>query len=199
MNVEVCEILCWLSAACRANTSSGTDESGPAICLPKLSRARTEDLAQPVLLVEHECRPIHGESIVQEQGTCWKLILWNPTVTLGYPIPTREPSVKGLQIDLKLMTNLCEISRAMLYGKFLMLKGVCNMLVPTAVSATSIVWHYMLNKDLSWMSHNHAEEVCQNVAEVGFEKLETATTHYVGWLPVAEINTGTCQASLGVL
>lgn len=81
----------------------------------------------------------------------------------------------------------------MMYGKVLMLKGDCNMFVPTLVSATTIVWHYMLNEDLSWMSHNQAEEKCQTIARIDFETLETATTHYVGWLPVAEINTGTCQ------
>lgn len=173
--VEVCEILCWLSAACRFNPSGTSGEACPRFCRPIVAPAPS---AETTFLVRPGYHALYDKTATSKEGACWQPIFWNPTVTEGYPIP-RTSYLTGLQIGLEVMAGLTEISRATMYGDILMLKGLCNMFVPTAVIGTSVMWHYMLNEDLSWMSHNRAEEVCKNVAKIDFNVLETATAHYV--------------------
>ncbi|KAM0715862.1 hypothetical protein Q7P37_008376 [Cladosporium fusiforme] len=178
--VEACEIICWLSLACRANPHNLPGGGCPAICLPKITCHPA-----PFIIVEPEYSCLEHNA---SEGACWQSIFWNPVVTMGYPIPGRDSSIKGLQIDLEVMARLTEISQAMMYDDILMLKGLCNMFVPTAVFGTSVLWHYVLNADFSWMSHNRAEEECKIIAKLDLKALESATTHFVGWLPVSELN-----------
>lgn len=176
--VEFCEVLCWLSVACRGNDDPVIQ---PEICVPQVI-----ELSEDHLIV----RPTYSALKQDECGTCWQSIFWNTAVTMGYPIPTRHPGVQGLEIDLELMTGLTLITRATMYGEILMLKGLCNMFVPTLAVGNSIVWHYLLNDDFSWMSHNHAEKSCKSIASIGFDEMKSATRHFVGWTTASRLNLG---------
>lgn len=88
------------------------------------------------------------------------------------------------------MTNLTMINRAMMYGDVLMLKGLCNLFVPTLVKNKSLVWHYILEEEFAELSHNKAQEVCREIVPISLEDLGSFETHYVGWTTSSKLNLG---------
>jgi hypothetical protein len=188
--VEVSEILCFLSTVCRTSRHNEHGEPSMEVCFPRVSQSSSEGSSQPLLHVEPEYEPLCDNAGTSDlaNGACWRPIFWNPVVAIGYPIPAREPLSPGLQISLQLLGGLTHISRALMYDDILMLKGFCNMLVPTKHTGTAVVWHYILNEDFAWMSHNRAEEICKNVAKIDFQNLDAATSHFVGWVTSSQLN-----------
>lgn len=167
-------------------------DSYPQMCFPEVYSPLRMRLLQPdsrTIGIKPRCERLAREERT-ESGTCWHSIFWNPTIVLGYPIPARDNGIQGLQISLGLMSSLTMITRAMMYGNVLMLKGLCNMFVPTSVHKKSVVWHYILEEDFAELSHNKAGEVCKAIAPITLEDLSSFEIHYVGWTTSSRLNLG---------
>ena len=179
--VEIGEVFTWLSAACR---DSG-EANKIALCVPSLEptwgafRGRCTMTNVP-----------DQEPDVLGTEMCWHRIFNNPVITEGYPIPRRTQEERGLQISLDIMTTLACTQRATMYeGTLLLLKGLCSMFVPVLKAGSSIVWHYLMNEDLSWISHDAAKQYCSTTALIDSTTLSECT-HYVGWTREADLLTG---------
>lgn len=63
------------------------------------------------------------------------------------------------------------------------------MFAPVLQVGASIIWHYLVNEDYSWMSHALAKEHCSSLALVDCTSLESSR-HFVGWTRKADTLTG---------
>lgn len=169
-------MLAWLSVACR----SAERENLMVYCSPVV----TVNLGGWGINIGHEISDIEEvDSAVLPSSlsppSCWRRIFNNAAITYGYPILRRTEAEKGLRISLEMMTTLAQTSYATIYDGTLLLKGLCSMYVPVLQTASSIVWHYLLNDDLSWMSHDQAQKNCQEIAQIDFSAL-SKSNHFVG-------------------
>ena len=184
--VEIGEVLSWLSAACR----SSTQERKMMYCSPDIHAdggSYIVHIKQTFLEIPDAdtiCAAEDGKS-----DCCWHKIFNNATVTNGYPIPPRTNQEKGLQIPIDMMAQLACARRATMYNGSLLLKGLCSMFVPVLQNGSSIVWHYLMNENYAWMSHEQAQESCARITSIDFTAL-ASSTHYVGWTRNAELLAG---------
>ncbi len=190
--IEVAEIVCWLSAACQTSTRPNE----VVLCTPEIVR----EPADAIVVVEHKLTPAVTSDITAGQPeNCWHRIFSNSAIVHGYPIAPRRPGQKGLRIPLDMMALLACTPRATSYAGQLLLKGVCSMFVPVLTTATSVIWHYVLNDDFSLMSHDQVQTVSDASTTIGFNDIESME-HYVGWTTRVDNLTGqsSCESSVHV-
>lgn len=183
--IELGEVLCWLTATCR----SLAVQNQMAYCMLLV----TVDTLQSTLMRCYGIdvamtAPMELKEDV-ESANCWRRIFNNAPITYGYPIMRRNSEDKGLQISLQMMVVLASTHRASMFRGYLLLKGLCSMFVPIIKTTSSIVWHYLLNDDLSWMSSNGAWDDGREVAKIDVSSL-SSLKHFVGW-------TSICRSSIG--
>lgn len=171
--IEFGEVICWLAAACRTSDC----QRQMIYCAPNLSLDAAR-VKCSVLSDEHA--NFEGLQPAAESETCWHRIFNNASITCGYPIARRGPDEKGQQISLELMAALACTYRATIFHNHLLLKGLCSMFVPIMMTRSSIVWHYLFNDDLTWMSSNVAWDDGRKVAKIDFSRLSDSK-HFVGW------------------
>ena len=172
--VEVGEILAWLSAACRSSAQHDRITS----TVPYVYSSVGDD---PIVL---KCSELDRDPTLPTNSEinshCWEAIFKNPVICHGYPIGLRRNDEKGLRIPVDIMTTLACATTAVMYGRILILKGLCSMFVPVLKLGSSIIWHYLVNEDLSWLSHNASESLPDLVRDLKFADLHSCS-HYVGW------------------
>jgi hypothetical protein len=78
------------------------------------------------------------------------------------------------------MTTLGCATTATMYGRYILFKGLCSALIPVLRVGSSIMWHYVVNEDLSWMSHNVLDTQSNALPDLTFDEVNNAT-HFVGW------------------
>ena len=104
---------------------------------------------------------------------------------------SRPNDEEGLEITIPMASTLSHAAYATTFDGRFLLKGFCSALVPTALTATSVVWHYLLNENKERISYTNALEQCAKVAgTIDFADL-SGLRHFVGWTPEAELLTGT--------
>lgn len=81
-------------------------------------------------------------------GECWRAMVRNPVIALGYPVPKREERMQGsgLEVSLDLMVALSRADWATTFGGTLLLMGITSALVAKRAVGKSIVWHLLVNK-----------------------------------------------------
>lgn len=93
------------------------------------------------------------------------------------------------------MGTLAEAHYVSQYAETLVLKGFCSMLVPTARTETSIAWHYVYNKDASWLPYNGFRRECPEVVTndvLDSDMLNDGSRrNFVGWASSIRRNLGT--------
>ena len=171
--VEFGEIISWLSIVCQQESSP----DGIAYMFPSVSR---HDISGRYIItheaIESGWEPIDGP----ESCLCWQNIFKNAKVCKGYPIMPRLNNERGLQIPLDIMATLGCATTATLYGKHLVLKGLCSVFLPMLKVGTSITWHYLANEDLSWMSYDVVHDRAHVISNIQFNDISNLT-HFVGW------------------
>ncbi|KAK5118105.1 hypothetical protein LTR62_004152 [Meristemomyces frigidus] len=186
VRLEVAEMLVWLGAACRATSI----ESTISTCIPKIRSFG--DIMCDVTYVQ--ALPPTGN---HNTGLCWYQMFNNPVIVQGYPIPRRTPGEHGLEIALPMMATLGQAIDVVTFTSTTMLKGFSSMFVPTLLTATSIVWHFLLNSNGSRMSYNDGMDAATVSEPINFNTLKAAR-HFVGWTPIADQLTGSNKAGYAV-
>lgn len=127
-------------------------------------------------------------------GTCWHSLFRNPVIAKGFPIPSRKYNEVGLEMSLKVMAFLAETPFATYYNNALVLKGFSTMFFPTLKVAQSVIWHFLHQKDGSYLPYHKFQ---QNVVEyIGIEDVDlkvleaTHTRHFLGWTSSVARNLG---------
>jgi hypothetical protein len=176
------EILVWLSITCRASTTPDTKQS----CHVQLDPGSHGgvDLS---FKAELKTVDILGEER-PPQAVCWHGMFRNPVIAHHYPIPTRRPQEKGLELSMDLMLSLARTFWAAIYDGVLMLKGFNTLLIPTLELDGSIIWHFTVNKSGERLSYNDGEgSSC--IHSFG-DALLDGTRHFVGWTNCANYFVG---------
>jgi hypothetical protein len=143
--VELCEQLAWLGSALRPGLAS----SGITLTTPSINGFIFEVWARACLHISFTNTLLRSHSDAPDHivGSCWHAIFRNPTVVQGFPILARDNGQTGLQIPFNMLHTLAETPCLTTYQSAIVLKGLVTMLVPTDMTARSITWHFLHNKD----------------------------------------------------
>ena len=188
--VEVGEVLCWIGGACQTSLSS---TQGQLDCVTPRIVFGYKSASFLQLNVNYFVTQSNATAGIEVQdGSCWHKIFHNPAVTVGYPIPVRTHEEPGFEISIEAMAILGCARRMTIFDASLLLKGLCSMFVPVLLVGTSVIWHYLMNEDLSWMSYNEYHRVEGRPPD----KLPTGLSQvmecrqFVGWTKAAKIKAG---------
>jgi hypothetical protein len=176
------EVLVWLSIACRASTTPDTIQSCHVHLVPASHGGANLSFKAELKTVES------SQEERLPQAICWHGMFRNPVIAHHYPIPSRKPQEKGLELSLDLMLSLARTFWAAIYDGVLMLKGFNTLLIPTLKLDGSIIWHFTVNKAGERLSYNDGEgSSCIN--SFG-DALLDGTRHFVGWTNCAKYLVG---------
>ncbi|KAF2235938.1 hypothetical protein EV356DRAFT_90085 [Viridothelium virens] len=194
--IEVCEQLAWLGAALRLSPTL----SGICLVTPSIKTHRVPQLLGSVPIVsvritfDMTSSPEKGVS-TNLNSTCWHAMFRNPVVVSGYPILARQDDEEGLELSLKMMTDLAEVNFVTHYDMVLILKGFCTMLVPTRHVAHSITWHFLFNQDGKRIPYHSFRDRCPDwidTDKVTIDLLESGKVrNFVGWASSITRHLGT--------
>ncbi|KAK5745366.1 hypothetical protein LTR17_001527 [Elasticomyces elasticus] len=204
--LDIGKVICLSGGSERAHAQSCGDyltrvwPTTAALVLHVVNRATSEGYGQyqASTLSEptHDCRVVYHSSDMQlgdqydPPETCWHRMFQNPAIAAGYPIPIRTHGQQGLEVPLDMMARLGETPRVVLYDDVTILKGFSSLFAPTRCVGDSIVWHYLVNRNGSRISHNDGEEASRGTNRaINSSTMETAR-HFVGWTANAEQMAG---------
>ena len=174
------EVLVWLGTACRA---SPDDEI--SLCEPIV---RTGNTAELVLAadVDFTCRrfDLSWDSL----APCWPAMFRNPVIADGYPAPHRYNDEPGLEVSAEMMVVLAQTLSTVCFRGHLLIKGFNSMLAPTRRKNESVLWHFLVQKDASYLSYTDGVKlsVLSSYAEAFFP----GSRHFVGWSDFVAIAPG---------
>jgi hypothetical protein len=180
--VEIGEVISWLATACRLSPEPNNIAYISAEVAPEPQQGKIVVTHQ---VIEDTRAPLDESNM----HACWQYIFKNPVVCEGYPIELRHNDEKGLQISLDVMAALGCTKTITMYGQNLIMKGVCSAFLPVLKVGTSVIWHYLVNEDLSWMSYNIVHEHDHRISDLHFKELESLS-HFVGWSRCVRENIG---------
>ncbi|KAI3316579.1 hypothetical protein HD806DRAFT_517189 [Xylariaceae sp. AK1471] len=197
---EIGEQLTWLGAALR----SSTREKGLVYCTPTIFKVSTnnatlqiENMSLPPQLVYEIGFTIDEVETPPQRpnGQCWHDIFRNPVVVKGYPIPRKDNSNTGLEVNLNILAGLTRTKRIDRFKERVFLKGFSTMLIPTMQNGDTLCWHLVYNNDGSRISYsdnnvaNEAWNVCSSLESL---------RHVLGWCSEAQFYAGSAQAAYNV-
>ncbi|KUJ14213.1 uncharacterized protein LY89DRAFT_720573 [Mollisia scopiformis] len=188
---NVGEQLSWMGASCRSSLLT----SKICYCTPFIVTARS---FVPSFFIDFTYQDLEDDS---QNGSCWRQLFKNPVVARGFPILARINDEKGLEIPLNMMAGLGGAERATVFNGQLVVKGFSTMFVPTRRISSSILWHFLFNRDNSRISYSAAKQLVagQDPVTVDYQCLPTARM-FLGWASSVQLHTGTSDieyANLG--
>ncbi|KAK0645260.1 hypothetical protein DIS24_g8055 [Lasiodiplodia hormozganensis] len=194
---ELCEQFAWLGAALGPSPEDTSQPSTVWLATPVVSAFNSGELhTNPpsiTVRIRFSTRSIPNGSLAH--GACWHALFHHPVVVNGFPIRSRRNGERGLEASTALMGALAEARYVSQYAETLVLKGFCSMLVPTAHTETSITWHYVYNKDLSWLPYSGFRRECPEVVAndvLDSDMLNAGNKrNFVGWASSISRNLGT--------
>lgn len=179
--VVIAEQLCWLGAACRASS----DPHQPCRTKPFMRFDDTAKNANPTFIIRFDETFSNGTvNQPKESLRCWELLFRNPSIADGFPAPVRSEQDVGMEIPLHMMADLGEVDRVVLYDDRLLLKGFCSMFIPTATTANSVTWHFMVNTGGSYLPFTDVSTIADQALPIDMASL-AGCRHFVGWTPNA--------------
>jgi hypothetical protein len=187
---ETGEQFAWLGTALRSSAS----DFGVTYCKPIIISISSEApllippkaAFTPKLLCKIGFKE-QDDTLRSLNGQCWHNLFRNPSVVLGYPIPTRSRAGQGLEVSLEIMAGLAHARRASIFDRKLFLKGFSTMLIPTKVEDDLLVWHLLYKKNGDHISY--LETTVLHAEEIGLNDL-TTRRHILGWCSAASNYAG---------
>jgi hypothetical protein len=176
------EVLVWLSIACRASTTPDTIQSCHVHLVPATHGGADLSFKAELKTIENPQEERSPEAV------CWHGMFRNPVIAHQYPIPTRKPQEKGLELSLDLMLSLARTFWAAIYDGLLMLKGFNTLLIPTLKLDGSIIWHFTVDRSGGRLSYNDGEG--SSCIDSFGDALLDGTRHFVGWTNCANYLVG---------
>lgn len=170
----VAQQLAWLGAVCRT--------SSPADRLAYCDTIWTKDPSRVVSSFTIRYNIVRFN--VEDQKGCWHKLLSNSVIATGFPIPKRPEDMIGLQIPLKIMAALGNISIAVNDSTGFVLSGDRFGFVPVERKQDAVQWH-LIHKDGDELD---LEDVLQSghkrlPEEELDEKALHSSTAFLGWTP----------------
>jgi hypothetical protein len=206
---EVVEILSWLGSALCASSGppfkrvvhlfskeKELHEPGPP-CL-KMEFLQGEDpLAEAFSKLGVSDESVHpheapGPISTASDGDCWKRVLRDPVVAMGFPVPIRPPGVPGLEIPLDAMALLVNAPRLTVFDHRAILKGYNAAIVLTDGSQDSIMrWHFICNENGSRLPYSDPRIRSSFLIEEpgALDRIQGAR-HVLGWATHVSYNIG---------
>jgi hypothetical protein len=139
--------LAWLAAACQ------TTHNGMVYSRVDLVPIESEgDDAQHSTPAFHIRVLIEAPSDVEETK-CWGSLMGESVLVSGFPIPSRSPSMIGLESKLEILAGLIGIQLAVTYKGGYVLKGRFHALAPVLSDGDMVQWHLVTTwpRRLQWV------------------------------------------------
>lgn len=194
--IEVTEILAWLTAAVRSSTPPSLSSSEAGLTFENYG----SDLGEACLKLQPEpLNPIRDGSQM-----CWHPLFEHSVIAVQFPYAPRTQGV-GVELSPTLMAILAGIRTAVEFGGGLILRGLSTALIPLNLTdgEDAIQWHLAMTnmRDGALATNllvglNHLEDVgglykVQDVQQLWAKKA------YLGWCSVATVLLGTQEGRYG--
>lgn len=204
---DVAEQLLWISTTLRMPSGAS---AGMSLCAAKLipKKASGHDSTPIPQRYQHrwlgnvDFRVIYTTNSVPEghwpaEGGCWVALFPSCPVTIGYPIPSREPNRRGLELPLDIMVSLIDADRVTPFGHDLIIKGYSDLFYATEHKSGCIMWHLICNKRdpvlgvsrISFADRRIPRSTDQTLASLPPDDI-LCMRHIVGWTTMVRSNAG---------
>lgn len=190
--VEVAEILAWLTAAFRSGQKAGLSRSKAKLESQSHSSERTN--------THFILRPEALEPIPEGVNMCWFPLFENSVIAVQFPYANRTQGV-GVELSPLLMATLAGIITAVEVRGGLILRGLSTALIPLVeVEGDAIQWH-LVTSDLA--DGDFKTDIFGELTGGGrrseYYKVQDIQTlwrkkAYLGWCKVATVLLGTKEA-----
>lgn len=179
-------------ALCSAELVPTTTLDHKATLLDK--RCYRECLGVVTFRVLHTATP-HSEANWAAEGHCWTQLFLSCSMVIGYPIPSRNSRMPGLEIPLDIMTALMGADRITSFGNDLIIKGYSDLFYATEHHDDCVMWHLICNKSptarISFADRRIPQSTERKLSlprPVDVARMR----HIVGWTSPVRSNAGRC-------
>jgi hypothetical protein len=143
---------------------------------------------EPVIFIGHdEYSPMR---MLETSSDCWKRLFPHGMVPGGFPIPTRDEAMKGLELSFDLMCYLCGLEYETSDASGLMLRGHRSLVYPVCKIGDCVQWHFR-HLDLADHSKLEEESMSAHLKNESLDELRSATRHFIGLWAKPQITLGT--------
>jgi len=144
--IEVVQVLAWIGSALRESTSP--ERIGYAVTCLQIQQV-TDDEKDYTVQVQLCFREEDIEEAEYQAlgNSCWQKVLRNPVIAKGFPIPSRSPTLTGVETSLKVMASLVDASRLAIFDRMVILKGFNAAITLTDHVESFYMWHAIVHDD----------------------------------------------------
>ena len=187
---EIIEALAWTSAV--TTETFATELQLAQICVWVTYLGTKE----PVVLIGHD---EHSPSKMFETPSgCWKRLFPHGMVPGGFPIPSRDEALKGLELSFDLMCYLCGLEYETSDASGLVLRGHRSLVYPVCRIGDCVQWHFQ-HVDLTDYSELQEESMSAHLKNESLTELRSAPRHFLGLWAKPEITLGTDRVNYASL
>jgi hypothetical protein len=183
---EVGEQLAWIGAACRQSFQDTISYSTPHLTYNTAVNVFNLTFSQKTIQLDKtETKP---------NGTCWHALFRNPVIVTGYPVLSRPPGAKGLEVPLNMMTSLIEATYATDFDGGIVIKGMSSMFIPTKRIQNSVLWHFLYKEDGTTISFLSATQHDRCSSMPGPDNVDISclagSRNFIGWTSSSNLKAG---------
>jgi hypothetical protein len=179
---EIIEALAWTSAV--TTDTFATELQLAQICV-WVTHLSTKE---PIILIGHD--EYSPSKMLETPSDCWKRLFPHGMIPGGFPIPSRDDAMKGLELSFDLMCHLCGLEYETSNASGLILRGHRSLVYPVYKIGDCVQWHFQ-HVDLTDHSELEEESMSAHLKNESLAELRSAPRHFLGLWAKPEITLGT--------
>ena len=179
---DLVEALAWISAV--TTETFATEPQVAQICVWITSL----EPGEPTILIGHD--DYSPMKMLETSSDCWKRLFPHGMVPGGFPVPSRDDAMQGLELSFDLMCYLCGLEYETSDASGLVLRGHRSLVYPVRKAGDCVQWHFQ-HLDFTDHSKPQEETINEHLKNVGLDELQSAGRHFLGLWATPEITLGT--------
>lgn len=180
----IIEALSWLCSTLRTSHSGMLEES-------------VLELEHDETFVSHDFKITAAQTvaIADAPNDCWMPIVLRAITATDFPVPSRHPSMQGMEVSFNLLCFLCGIEYETLEGEGTVLFGERSVVYPVRYKFDSVQWHFEHREPLTPGSPERGLPNAR-LMTTNIRRLREAKRHFLGLWADPRITLGTTQSTL---
>jgi hypothetical protein len=146
------------------------------------------DTTEPTVLIGHDENS--PTKMMETSSDCWKRLFPHGIVPSGFPIPSRDEAMEGLELSFDLMCYLCGLEYETSDTSGIVLRGHRSLVYPVRRTGDCVQWHFQ-HLDLTDHSKSEEEPMSEHLKNGSLDELRSAARHFLGLWAKPEITLGT--------
>ena len=175
---DLVEALAWMSAV-----TTETFATEPQVAQTCVWTTYLEP-GEPTILIGHD--DYSPMKMLETFSDCWKCLFPHGMLPGGFPVPSRDDAMKGLELSFDLMSYLCGLEYEASDASGLVLRGHRSVVYPVRKVGDCVQWHFQ-HLDLTDHSKSQEETMSERLENVGLDELQSAGRHFLGLWATPEI------------